>query len=75
MYTIHTGDDDWTTIYTGDATMTHENKPLCAACGKPFRTAEDWADRHWTDDDYDAEYHAECCPACVAEDSGVEATP
>ena len=42
--------------------MTHENEPLCAGCGKPF-TAEEWADRHWSDDDIDAEYHAECCPA------------
>ena len=51
--------------------MTHENEPLCAGCGKPF-TAEEWADRHWSDDDMSAEYHAECCPDCMAEDTRYE---
>ena len=51
--------------------MTRNSKPLCAGCGEPF-TAEEWADRHWNEDDIDAEYHAECCPDCVAEDTWYE---
>lgn len=48
----------------------------CAGCGKPFRDAKEWGDRHSSRDYLD--YHSGCCPDCAAgledddEDTGLD---
>jgi hypothetical protein len=38
----------------------------CWICEGPF-TEEEWEDRHWLEDEPEAEVHARCCPVCEVE--------